>query len=156
MKKPTTKKTTSKKSVGLKHGFRSGLEEENARLLDNLGVAYEYEKYKLTYEKPAKTSKYTPDYILPNGIIIETKGRFLTADRQKHILIKKQYPDLDLRFVFSNPRQRISKQSKTMYLDWCERNGFLYAAKTIPQEWIDEPLCLTRAAVNLSLLGWSP
>lgn len=150
-----TTKTTSKQ-VGLKHGFRSGLEEANAARLDDLQVLFEYEAFKLEYEKPVRRSKYTPDFILPNGIVIETKGRFVTADRQKHILIKKQYPTLDLRFVFSNPRQRISKQSKTMYFEWCERYGFQYAAKVIPQEWIDEPLTTHRELNNLRIFGWLP
>ena len=34
--------------------------------------------------------------------------------------------------------QKISKQSKTTYGMWCEKHGFLYAAKVVPQEWIDE------------------
>lgn len=93
----------------------------------------------MTYTKPARIAKYTPDFILPNGIVVETKGRFLTDDRQKHILIKQQYPKLDLRFVFSNPNTRISKQSKTTYAMWCDTHGFLYASKVIPQEWLAEP-----------------
>tara|TARA_R110002095_G_scaffold124022_1_gene107773 strand:+ start:107 stop:295 length:189 start_codon:yes stop_codon:yes gene_type:complete len=62
----------------------------------------------------------------------------MVEDRQKHILIRKQRPDLDIRFVFDNPNARISKTSKTTYAAWCEKNGFLYARKTIPREWIDE------------------
>jgi hypothetical protein len=135
-----TKTTTSKKqqSVGLKYGFRSGLEEKIAGQLDALGVPVRYEQETIEYTKPAKRSKYTPDFILPNGIIIETKGRFVTADRQKHVLIKEQYPDLDIRFVFSNSRNRISKTSKTTYAMWCEKNGFQYADKEIPEEWLNE------------------
>lgn len=69
-------------------------------------------------------------------LIIETKGRFVTADRLKHIEIKKQRPDLDIRFVFSNSRQRISKTSRTTYASWCEKHGFLYADKEIPASWL--------------------
>lgn len=100
------------------------------------GVDAQYESQVITYTKPAKPSKYTPDFTLPNGIIIETKGRFVTADRQKHLLIKAQHPELDIRFVFSNPNQRISKQSSTTYAMWCEKNGFLYAKQLIPREWL--------------------
>ncbi|RVG38003.1 endodeoxyribonuclease [Sinorhizobium meliloti] len=125
--------------VGALHGFRSGLEDVNARFLTEWNVTVEYEQYDLTYVKPAREARYTPDFILPNGIIVETKGRFLTEDRQKHILIKKQYPQLDLRFVFSNPNTRISKQSKTTYAIWCQSHGFLYASKVIPQEWLAAP-----------------
>ena len=104
--------------------------------LRTAGIDAQYEPFKIEYLKPAKPSKYTPDFVLPNGIIIETKGRFVTADRQKHLLIKAQRPDLDIRFVFSNPNQRISKQSQTTYAMWCEKNGFLYAKQIIPKEWL--------------------
>lgn len=124
---------------GIVEGYRSGLEETLAEQLRQAGIECAYESLVIPYEKPASKHKYTPDFPLPNGIIIESKGRFVTADRQKHLLIKKQHPELDIRFVFSNSRQRISKTSKTTYASWCEKNGFLYADKLIPQAWLDEP-----------------
>lgn len=132
------KKKLTKKQVGLKAGFRSGLEERIAEQLDKAGVEYTYEQVKLKYIKPASEHVYTPDFQLSNGIIVETKGRFLMADRQKHILVKKHNPTLDIRFVFSNSNARISKTSRTTYAQWCIKNGFKYADKVIPQEWIDE------------------
>jgi len=81
---------------------------------------------------------YTPDFLLPNGIIVETKGRFTAEDRKKHLEIQKQHPTLDIRFVFTNSRAKIRKGSKTSYADWCSKNGFLYADKDVPQEWLDE------------------
>jgi hypothetical protein len=71
-------------------------------------------------------------------IVVESKGRFITANRQQMILVQQQHPELDIRFVFSNSRQKISKQSKTTYGMWCQKHGFLYADKTVPQEWLDE------------------
>lgn len=97
----------------------------------------DYESSKIEFTRPAKSSKYCPDFHLPNGIIIETKGRFLTDDRQKHLLIKSQRPELDIRFVFSNSRAKISKQSSTTYAMWCEKNGFLFADKLIPRQWLN-------------------
>lgn len=136
---------------GLKHGFRSGLEDDVATELSERGVPFRYEAKEdiIKYTKPARESKYTPDFRLPNGIIIETKGRFVTADRQKHLLIQKQHPGKDIRFLFTNPNTRISKQSKTTYAMWCEKHGFKYAkaatpaqrrkgAHSVPQEWLDE------------------
>jgi hypothetical protein len=125
--------------VGLKHGFRSGLEESLAAQLDSAGVAYEYEELKINFMSPAKKHVYTPDFKLPNGIIVETKGRFLTEDRQKHLLVKAQHPDLDIRFVFSNSRTKINKRSTTTYADWCLKNGFTFADKKAPEEWLKEP-----------------
>lgn len=134
---PQKKKLTAKQ-VAKKYGFRSGLEERIAEQLDKAGVEYTYEQVKLNYIKPASKHVYTPDFVLANGIIVETKGRFLIADRQKHLLVKKHNPTLDIRFVFSNSKAKISKTSYTTYAMWCEKNGFKYADKEIPQEWMDE------------------
>lgn len=130
---------TSPQRRGLVEGYRSGLEDKVADRLTERGVAFSYESHVIRYLKPARTARYTPDFILPNGIIVETKGRFVTADRQKHLLILDQHPDLDIRFVFSNPNTRISKQSKTTYAMWCDKHGFMYAKSDIPASWIAEP-----------------
>lgn len=133
------KKKTSGKARGLKYGYRSGLEENVAvQLKEYYGKEIDYEKVKLKYEQPAKMRTYTPDFLLPNGIIIETKGRFTVADRKKHLWIQEQFPHLDIRMVFSNPNNKIYKGSKTSYGDWCEQYGFKYAKKLIPQEWLEE------------------
>lgn len=131
-------KHSDKRKAAIKHGYRSGLEDDIAKQLEAMRVKYTYEELKISYTVPESKHKYTADFVLPNGIVVESKGRFVTADRKKHLLIKQQYPDLDLRFVFSNPRCKISKVSKTTYGGWCDRYGFKYATKTIPKEWIDE------------------
>lgn len=130
---------TSSRDRGLVEGYRSGLEDKVAASLAARGVAVEYETHTIRYLKPARQARYTPDFILPNGIIIETKGRFVTADRQKHILILDQHPDLDIRFVFSNPNTRISKTSATTYGMWCQKHGFMFAKADIPTDWLVEP-----------------
>lgn len=137
--KSKRKKPLSVRQVALKHGFRSGLEDKIAENLTNLGVPFEYEKLVIGYTQPAKDRKYTPDFVLlNNGIIIESKGRFITADRQKHLMIKEQLPDLDIRFVFSNSKARLSKLSQTTYGMWCDKHGFKYADKDIPAAWLTE------------------
>ncbi len=122
-------------SAGFKYGYRSGLEDRISKQLKSLSVPVKYEEFKIKYEVN-EVRTYTPDFELPNGIIIESKGRFVVADRKKHLLIKKQHPDLDIRFVFSNSRVKINKGSKTTYGMWCDKQGFLYADKLIPEEWI--------------------
>lgn len=116
-------------------GKRSGLETQIATQLDAADVEYQYEKGKIPYVTPAQEHTYLPDFRIPNKIIIEAKGKFDTADRKKHLLVKAQNPELDIRFVFSNPNQRISKQSATTYAMWCEKHGFKYAKQFIPKEW---------------------
>lgn len=121
----------------LKAGYRSGLEETVGKELTEAGVDYEYESIKIEWVDH-KVRKYTPDFILPNGIIVETKGRFVASDRRKHLEIKKQHPEVDIRFVFSNANNKLNKGSKTTYAMWCEQKGFLWAVKSIPKEWLDE------------------
>lgn len=121
--------------AALKAGYRSGLEEKVGDQLKKLGIDAGYETIKIKY-RVEEDRTYTPDWILPNGIIVETKGRFVAADRKKHLLIRKQHPELDIRFVFTNSRARISKTSSTTYAAWCTKHGFLYADKEIPLEWL--------------------
>ena len=92
----------------------------------------------LPYTIPATKHNYTPDFVLPNGIIVEAKGIFDVADRQKHILVKKQYPHLEIRFVFSNPKTKLYKGSKTTYAMWCEKYGYKYAKGYIPDSWLHD------------------
>src|SRR3546814_10940668 len=109
------------------------------RDLDERGVPYRYEEVKVRYDKPATSHTYTPDLILKNGIIVETKGIFDVDDRRKHELIKAQHPGLDIRFVFSRSKSPIRKGSKTTYADWCAKRGIPFADKLVPQEWAEEP-----------------
>ncbi len=139
MLKKKTKASVGRTDRGIIYGYRSGLEERVGAELKAQGIVVNYETFSIPYTPPLKTRKYTPDFWLPNGIIIETKGRFLTEDRQKHKHIKLEYPDLDIRFVFSNSRARISKVSKTTYANWCEKYGFQYADRSIPVAWLQEP-----------------
>ncbi|WP_159953226.1 hypothetical protein [Rhizobium sp. 18065] len=132
-------------------GFRSGLEATNAGLLRAAGIQFEYEKRLIYYIVPRRRASYKPDFVLPNGIILETKGIFDADDRQKHLLIKQQYPDLDIRFVFSRSAstltkvmkivdgQKIRRENPTTYASWCKTHGFLYSDKTPPIDWLHEP-----------------
>ena len=124
-------------SPGIKYGYRSGLEVKVSDQLKEAGVNFEYESFKIEYEVQ-EFRKYTPDFRLPNGIIIETKGRFVAADRKKHLLIQKQHPELDIRFVFSNSKAKLNKGAKSTYGEWCDKYGFLYADKWIPELWLKD------------------
>lgn len=132
------KSISKKRAAALKHGWRSGLEEDVAKALTEAGIPFTYEETKIKYIKPASEHQYTPDFVLDNGIIVETKGRFLVSDRQKHMLIRRQHPEYDIRFVFSNSKQKLSKTSRTTYAMWCDKYGFKYADKEIPQSWLKE------------------
>ena len=123
----------------LRAAYRSGLEVAIAAALALAGINGRYEQATIPFTQPAKQRKYTPDFVLPNGIIIESKGLFEGADRLKHEWVKEQHPALDIRFVFSNPGAKLYKGSPTTYADWCLKRGFKFAKKEIPTEWLTEP-----------------
>ena len=121
----------------IKYGYRSGLEHKISMALDTINYSYDYESIKIEWEDLAYRT-YTPDFILYNGIIIETKGRFMAADRRKHLAIKKQHPKLDIRFVFTNSGSKLSKGAKSSYAQWCIKHDFRYYDRIIPEDWLKE------------------
>ena len=133
--------------------YRSGLEYDTAcdlRTKKNISYEYEPSDKKIVYIVPESTHKYTPDFVITTAtgktIIVETKGVFDSEDRKKHLLIRQQHPELDIRFVFTRSKARIRKRSKTTYADICEGRGrapfkgitWKYSDKTIPEEWLNE------------------
>ena len=98
--------------------YRSIFEATVCGKLNEDKVDFEYETLVIPYVVPAVRKTYTPDIILSNGIIIELKGQLTKEDRAKHLRIKQQRPDLDIRFVLQNSRNKLYKTSKTTYGDW--------------------------------------
>ena len=120
-----------------KYGYRSGLELKVSEYLKERNINYGYESIKIEWEDLAYRT-YTPDFVLDNGIIIETKGLFTAADRRKHVAIKKQHPKLDIRFVFTNSNSKLRKGAKSTYAEWCIKKGFRYYDRIIPEDWLKE------------------
>lgn len=117
--------------------YRSGLEKVVAEFLKQNKKNFRYEDLKIEW-KDLRYRTYTPDFILDNGIIVETKGIFDNEDRRKHLAVREQHPELDIRLVFSNAKAKLYKGSKTTYAMWCEKNGFLYSHRVIPPDWLEE------------------
>lgn len=131
--------------------YRSGLEDQVAAFLKEVQKEVRYEKLKIEWED-LRYRTYTPDFQLDNGILIETKGMFNMDDRRKHIAVKQQHPKLDIRFVFSNANAKLYKGAKSRYCDWCDKHGFKWAHRVIPQEWLTEkgkPLSLERVTLKI-------
>lgn len=115
--------------------FRSGFEKTVALALTEAGVPFEFETVNIGY---SLDHIYIPDFILPNGILIECKGFFRADERKKHLAIQKQYPELDIRFVFMSPTSVVGGAKKLTCAKWADRNGFLWAEKWIPKSWTKE------------------
>lgn len=129
--------------------YRSGLEESVAEQLKASHTNFEYETFKIKYTVPSKVHTYTPDFVIHTScgvILVETKGIWDAQDRYKHLLIKQQHPELDIRFVFQNSKAKIRKGSKTTYADICNGAGrapfkevtWKYADKHVPLSWLQE------------------
>ena len=117
--------------------YRSKFEIRIAADLGKKKIKFDYEPKTFTYVP--KIRSYTPDfYIKEKDFYIEAKGRLTTNDRVKHLMIKEQWQDLDVRFIFVQADNKILKGSKTTYADWCDKHGFLWAQGTIPKEWMDD------------------
>lgn len=138
----TQKKLKSRKYYQIKHGFRSGLEEQIQDILDEEEANARYEEVTIRYTVPAKEHRYIPDWVLPNGVVIEAKGIFSSQDRSKHLLVRKQHPELDVRFVFYNANSKLNKRSTTTLADWAEKYGYKWCCwKKSPEvlrEWLKE------------------
>jgi hypothetical protein len=117
--------------------YRSGLERVVAEFLKQNKKNFRYEDLKIEW-KDLRYRTYTPDFILDNGIIVETKGIFDNEDRRKHLAVREQHPELDIRLVFSNAKAKLYKGSKTTYAMWCDKNEFLYSHRVIPPDWLEE------------------
>ena len=132
--------------------YKSKLELTNGNLLEAKKAPFLYEpkEGRIEYLLPTSRHTYNPDFWLQkkdgSWIIIETKGIWNYDDRFKHAWIKKLYPALDIRFVFTRSLTKTSKGAKQSYKDICEGRGrgvfkgltWQYADKKIPLEWLNE------------------
>ena len=136
-----TKKTSAFKTglskASLSKPYRSAFEAKIAKDLSQRNIPFTYESKSLVYQN---VQTYTPDFVFPSGLTVEAKGFFKPQDRRKHLLVKQQHPALDIRFVFQNAHVPLSKGSRTTYATWCQKHGFLFAEKDIPDSWITQSI----------------
>lgn len=129
---------------------RSGFESKVEAQLKEAKVGYGYESITITWlrsvskgicnrcgaEEVNQRCKYTPDFVLANGIWIEAKGFLDGPDRTKLKAIRKQFPDLDLRLVFQRDNVIKGTKNKTRYSQWATAAGFKWALRVIPADWL--------------------
>lgn len=134
----------------LASGYRSKFEERIAGELTKAKVKFSYEAVRLSYfvkvhnayclkclTAAVSLRKYTPDFRMANGLILETKGKFTAKDRAKMEAVVEEHPDKNIRMLFMADN-KINKNSKTRYSDWCKKVGIKYAVGKLPKSWIKE------------------
>ena len=125
--------------------YRNKFEIVTGESLERNSIKFEYETERLPYTIEAN---YIPDFILHTRsgrkIYIETKGNgrsFDGASRRKLIAVRSQHPEKDIRIVFYSDGAVGAKRkdgSRLRQSEWAHKNGFKYAIKTIPEEWLNE------------------
>ena len=118
--------------------FRSKFEEMVHEDMSHREIKAEYEPFKIDYTIPEAYKRYTPDFVLENGICIECKGWFPLDARKKMIFVRSSNPHLDIRFVFMDADHRLQKKSSTTLGEWATKHKFMWARETVPQSWVDE------------------
>lgn len=125
--------------------YKNKFEAKTGAHLEEKGIQFEYETEKLAY---TVSGRYIPDFIYRkrdgSKTYIETKGNGRSFDgptRRKMVAVKNAHPELDIRFVFySNgaigPKRKDG--SRLTQGEWATKNGFPWAIKEIPNDWITE------------------
>lgn len=132
-------------AVQQKDKFRSDLERKvNGNIPSSMDKWYE--ALGVPFQVPATMKKYHPDFVLANGLIIEVKGIFSIEDRRKHLLVREQYPGIEIRIIFYqdgflSPKRgdRTRTDRNKRYSDWCEMHDIEYVIDKegrIPKEWL--------------------
>lgn len=137
--------------------FKSRIEQTVGKQLLSLKIPFEYETNSFGYTvknthgycadcgspNSVVDRSYTPDFFLPNGVIIECKGKFTATERKKHVAMREQHPDLDLRILFQQNSYLQKKQHRgdksKRYGDWCDSKDIKWACGIrLPEEWLEE------------------
>ena len=115
--------------------FKSKFEEDIWNAAKRSRKTMEYEPFTIPY---IIKGSYYPDFVLPNGIVVEAKGYLDAASCKKMLAVKASNPHLDIRFVFQNPNGKRNKRAKLKNWEWAEKHGFPWESGTIPLAWWKE------------------
>jgi hypothetical protein len=115
--------------------LKSGFERTLVANMKSRGLRFNYESTKIPY---VLNREYNPDFeMIDHGFFIEAKGLLDRESKAKMLAVKQQHPEIDIRFVFMNADKKIPG-SKQTHAQWAERNGFIWANGTIPEDWFNK------------------
>jgi hypothetical protein len=123
--------------------FRSKLENDIFTHLKAIGLKFGYETEKVKFVQPEKHRTYTPDIVIEEGKrFVEIKGKLAYEDQCKHLWIKEQHPNIEIKFIFGTDvvihKGRKGANGKYRHSDWCEQHGFEYfIGRNPPKEFFE-------------------
>jgi hypothetical protein len=117
-----SKNSHTARTLAKEAGMKSMAEVDVAERLTRakLPYAYEPETWKYQYDP----QEYTPDFQVGN-VFIEVKGKATSDTRKKMLAVQKHNPDKHIVIVFLKGNNKIRKGSKTTYLQWFRKHGFI-------------------------------
>jgi hypothetical protein len=132
--------------------FASGYEYKVYRDSVDRGLRIEYEPVTLDYERRikggrcgdcgsrniTKRARYTPDFRIGGKFLIETKGKFDSAARQRMDDFILSRPDVKVAILFGYDNWTTRKHLQR-YTEWCAERGITAAVgDRIPEGWVIE------------------
>ena len=113
-------------------GFRSRLESKVEQALVELGLSPQYETDHFVYYLK---KRYKPDFKI-GDVYIEVKGYWPPPERTKFLAVVLNNPELRIFVALQHPGNRITKNSRTTYAEWCEKHGIAWCPIPIPQDFL--------------------
>ena len=86
--------------------------------------------------------RHVPDFLLPNGLLIETKGVMDVTYPQKVELLAVCHPSVMKRYrvCFGNADLITPKRGTLTYAQWAHKQGITWCEGDIPESWFMEEI----------------
>jgi len=102
----------------LGHAVRSSWEANLCRLLNWIGVKYQYEGKTLLLKREAGSIHHRPDLLVGNETLIEIKGWWDPRSLEIRKLIEEQYPELGIIYVEEELYRKIEERFASKVPGW--------------------------------------
>ncbi|WP_010099553.1 HIRAN domain-containing protein [Ornithinibacillus scapharcae] len=122
----------------LKLVFNSSWEANIARLLNYLGIKWEYERESYFVESDHFSHYYIPDFFLDNNTLIEVKGFWDNESLKKVSLFKEQHKEHKLLTIDSDMYYTLDKMYKKVIPEW-EKASVLIKRERLPVVGVTRP-----------------